>query len=256
MKRAMRFGGALALASTAYATTAEAGELGGSITSMRHQHGVAVEHDYTFLRTPAQVREFVEKGRLVELPGNADYALNKVSFPYARAEVRAFVEHIAADFRAATGETLVVTSLTRPDAMQPRNAHQLSVHPAGMAVDFRVPDDAKSRRWFETTLIELETKGLIDATRERYPPHYHVAVFPEPYLAYAKKRDAAAAVTAAVTATPVTVLASVLPASTTSHMQSGFPLNPVIAGFASGLALLGLFGLGGALATARSRRRK
>lgn len=256
MKRAMRIGAALALASTAFATTVQAGELGGSITSMRHQHGVAVEQHYTFLKTPTQVREFVEKGRLVELVGNADYVLNKVSFPYARAEVRMFVEHLATDYRAATGEPLVVTSLTRPNALQPRNAHQLSVHPAGMAVDFRVPDNAGHRAWFEKTLLDLETKGLIDATRERYPPHYHVAVFAEPYSAYAKKRDAAAAVAAAVTATPMTALASVLPSPTMAQMQFGIPLHPVIAGFVSGLALLSLFAAGGAVATARNRRRR
>jgi hypothetical protein len=252
----MRFGAAFALASTAFATTVQAGELGGSITSMRHQHGVAVEQQYTFLKTPAQVREFVEKGRLVELVGNVDYALNKVSFPYARAEVRTFVEHLAADYRAATGEPLVVTSLTRPDALQPRNAHQLSVHPAGMAVDFRVPDAASHRNWLEKALLDLETKGLIDATRERYPPHYHVAVFAEPYTAYAKKRDAAAAVVAAATSTPMSALGAVVPAPVTRQMQFGIPLHPVIAGVVSGLALLSLFAVGGALATARNRRRR
>jgi hypothetical protein len=256
VKRAMRFGAALALASTAFSTTARAGELGGSITSMKHQHGVAVEQQYTFLKTPAQVRDFVTKGRLVELVGNTDYWLNRVSFPYARAEVRMLVEHLAADYRAATGQPLVVTSLTRPDALQPRNAHELSVHPAGMAVDFRVPDDASHREWFEQRLIELENKGLIDATRERHPPHYHVAVFGEPYTAYAKKRAAAAAVEAAVTATPVTALAAVLPSPVSARMQFGIPLHPLVAGVVSGLALLTLFAVGGALAAAKSRRRR
>jgi hypothetical protein len=119
-----------------------------------------------------------------------------------------------------------------------------------------VPDDASHRVWFEKTLLELETKGLIDATRERYPPHYHVAVFAEPYSAYAKKRDAAAAVAAAVKATPMTALASALPSPTTAQLQFAIPLQPVIAGVVSGLALLGLFAVGGALATARERRRR
>jgi hypothetical protein len=222
---------------------------------MKHQHQVAVQLHYTFLRTPAQVREYAAKGRLDELAGNADYTLAEVSFPYARAEVRMFVEHIAADYRAATGAQLVVTSLTRPNAVQPRNAHELSVHPAGMAVDFRVPDDAKSRQWLETTLLSLEKQGLIDATRERYPPHYHVAVFPEAYLAYAKRRDAAAAVAAAVTATPVTALTAAVPAAADAYVQLAFPLNPLVAGVASGFALLGLVALGGVIATVRQRRK-
>jgi acetylornithine deacetylase/succinyl-diaminopimelate desuccinylase-like protein len=223
---------------------------------MRHQHGVAVEKQYTFLKTPGQIHEYVDKGRLVTLAGNADYVLSKVSFPYARPEVRMFVEHIAADYRAATGGPLVVTSLTRPDALQPRNAHELSVHPAGMAVDFRVPDDAKSRQWLEAVLLALEKQALIDATRERHPPHYHVAVFPEPYLAYAKRRDAAAAVVAAARATSVAALAAPVPVDGGGHARLAFPLNPLIAGFASGLGLLALVALGGTLATVRRRRRK
>src|SRR5918992_4742734 len=121
VKSLTRIGVAAALASSALAGTAQAAELGGSLTSMKHQYGVAVEHQYTFLKTPAQVREYVAKGRLEEVLGNADYVLNKVSFPYARREVRLFVERIAADYRAATGGVVVVTGLPLPDLLQPRN---------------------------------------------------------------------------------------------------------------------------------------
>jgi uncharacterized protein DUF5715 len=255
VKRLTRIGAAVALASAAFAGTAQAGELGGSPTSMKHQHGVAVDHHYTFLRTPAQVREYVAEGRLEELSGNADYMLNKVSFPYARREVRLFVERISADYRAATGGLLVVTSLTRPDLLQPRNAHQLSVHPAGMAVDFRVPEDASSRQWLEKTLVSMEKRGLVDATRERHPPHYHVAVFPEAFLAYAKTREAEDAAAAAMKASSITALAAVVPIPATGgYEQFAFPVNPVVGGAASGFFFLGLAAIGGAIAR-RSRRR-
>ena len=255
MNRLTRIGAAVALASAAFAGTAQAGELGGSLTSMKLQHGVAVEHQYTFLRTPAQIRDYVAKGRLEEVSGSANYVLNKVSFPYARREVRLFVERIAADYRAATGGTLVVTSLTRPDALQPRNAHQLSVHPAGMAVDFRVPEDAAGRQWVEKTLLTLEQRGLIDATRERRPPHYHVAVFREPFLAYEKKREAEDAVAAAMKATSLVALATIAPTvGTETHAQFGMPIHPVLGGVASGFAFLGLAVIGSAIAR-RSRRR-
>jgi uncharacterized protein DUF5715 len=255
VKPLTRIGAAVALASAAFAGTAQAGELGGSLTSMKHQHGVAVEHHYTFLRTPAQVREYVAEGRLEELSGNADYALNKVSFPYARREVRLFVERIAADYRAATGGMLVVTSLTRPDQLQPRNAHALSVHPAGMAADFRVPEDAAGRLWLEKTLLSMERDGLIDATRERHPPHYHVAVFAEPFLAYAQKRDAVDTVAAALKGTSITSMAAVVPIpATVGYEQFAFPFNPVVGGVASGFFFLGLAAIGGAVAR-RSRRR-
>lgn len=254
MKRRIQIGAALALASTVFGVPAHAGELGGSLMSMKHQHGVAVENHYTFLKTPAQVREFVAEGRLEELSGNSDYLLRDVSFPYARHEVRLFVERLATDYRVATGAPLVVTSLTRPDALQPRNAHELSVHPAGMAVDFHLPEDATARRWLEQTLLSMEKRGLIDATRERHPPHYHVAVFAEPFLAYAKKRDAADSVVASAREASLTGLASVQPtARVQSHGVFAMPINPMLGGAASGAVVLGVMAIAGGIARVRSR---
>ena len=92
---------------------------------------------------------------------------------------------LGAEYRAFTGERLVVTSLTRPLTRQPRNASSLSVHPMGIAADIRRPHDAKARRWLEQKLRTLETQGVIEATHERRPPHYHVAVFPDHVGTYA-----------------------------------------------------------------------
>ena len=155
------------------------------------QHAVAVKEEYSFLRTPADVHKQEDAGRLVPVVDGADFALSKVSFPSTRPEVLSFIEHFAAEYHAATGSRLVITSLTRPTTLQPRNAHKLSVHPAGMAVDFRVPADATSRAWLEKKLLAMESDGLIDVTREKTPAHYHIAVFAEPFLAYAAKIDAA-----------------------------------------------------------------
>lgn len=160
----------------------------GSPASMQRQHDVAVAEDFTFAETPAAVNDLVKKNRLVRLTGSPDYTLAKVSYPYARPEIRTFVENVSADYRKACGEQLVVTSLTRPRAEQPGNAHKLSVHPAGMAVDFRVPRNGKCREWFEKALLAMERKDLLDATRERNPPHIHVAVFTDAYRAYAASR--------------------------------------------------------------------
>lgn len=151
---------------------------------MREQNAVAREHDYSFLRTSSQVNRFVDLGLLVELPGNSNYELVRVSFPYARPAVKTFVERLASQYRADCGEKLVVTSLTRPEARQPRNSSDLSVHPAGMAVDLRVSQRTACRKWLESTLLSLEKRNVVDVTRERHPPHYHVAVFPHPYENY------------------------------------------------------------------------
>jgi DNA-directed RNA polymerase specialized sigma24 family protein len=125
----------------------------------------------------------VESGYLVPLEGSADYSVI-AGYPYARPVVRAFVERLSSRYNEACGEKLVVTSLTRPAARQPRNASPLSVHPAGMAVDLRVSRAGACREWLSAELLELETLGLLDATLERLPPHYHVAVFPAEFGAY------------------------------------------------------------------------
>jgi hypothetical protein len=165
--------------------------LRGSPAAMVQQHAVAEEHDLSFYQTVADIQAAVDRGELVELAGNADYEVaDFVTLRYARPEVRLFVERTAALYRQACGEPLVVTSLVRPVAEQPPNAHALSVHPAGMAVDLRVSAQEPCRQWLESKMLELEEQRLINGIREFRPPHYHVAVFPEPYMAYAEAQRA------------------------------------------------------------------
>lgn len=162
----------------------EAQTLRGSTRTMQRQNLIAQDHDFTFLRTSAQIHRFAESGYLERMRGNADYELAAVSHPYARPAVKLFVERLSAQYRSACGEKLVVTSLTRPVQEQPRNASDLSVHPAGMAVDMRISRKRSCVRWLEKTLLSLEKQGVLDVTRERRPPHYHVALFPQPYTRY------------------------------------------------------------------------
>ena len=163
--------------------------LRGSSASLDRQVAQSRQHDFTRLAGPAQLRRFVDAGLLVHLPGNRDYTLVDVSFPFARPEVRLFVERLSSQYRRACNERLVVTSLTRPLSHQPRNASDRSVHPTGMAVDLRLPA-GRCRSWLEGVLLSLEARGLIEATRERRPPHYHVAVYPRPYAAYVRELTA------------------------------------------------------------------
>jgi len=53
-----------------------------------------------------------------------------------------------------------------------------------MAVDVRRSNSSACRSWLEGVLLSLEKTGVLEATRESYPPHYHVAVFPNPYSRY------------------------------------------------------------------------
>ena len=182
-------GAFVALGALLAASSVDAQSLKGSRTSLIRQRQWAVSHDFTFLRSPADVRDFVRKGLLVPLSGNRDYETHAVSFPYSRPEVRMFVERLAAQYRAACGEKLVVTSATRPITRQPRNASRLSTHPAGMAVDLRRSRRASCRSWLERVLLQLERTGVLEATREWRPPHYHVAISPQAYAQYVARMN-------------------------------------------------------------------
>lgn len=161
--------------------------LGGSAASLDRQNAQARAHDFTYLRTPDDVRRFVELGYLVRVVPNRDFELHDVSFPYARPEARLFIERLAGQYRSACGEKLVVTSLTRPLSDQPVNASARSVHPTGMAIDFRRSNRAACRSWLESTTLTLEGRGVLEVTRERRPPHYHVVIYPDPYRAYVSR---------------------------------------------------------------------
>lgn len=161
--------------------------LSGSSASLDIQNDQARVHDFTYLRTSGQVRQFVDAGYLVPVRGNADFDLHAVSFPYARPEAELFIRRLASQYHAACGEKLVVTSLTRPQNRQPRNASDRSVHPTGMAIDLRYSSNRACRSWLEGVLLSLERTGVLEATRERYPAHYHIALFPQPYARYVSR---------------------------------------------------------------------
>lgn len=176
---------ALFVSATLDPTPAAGQSLRGSPHSLDVQNHTARQHDFTFISDADQVRRFVSAGYLVRLQGNSDYRLDsEVSFPYARPEVRTFIQRLSSQYRSACGRQLVVTSLTRPESRQPYNASNRSVHPTGMAVDLRRSNHTPCRRWLESVLLYLEENDVVEATKEHRPPHYHVAVFPEPYARY------------------------------------------------------------------------
>jgi len=225
------------------ARTLMAAELRGSPASMVHQHAIAVEEDYSFLRTADDVRRLVDAGKLVPVKPTADYALSGVSYPYTRPEVLSFIEHFAASYRAATGDRLVVTSLTRPLAKQPANAHALSVHPAGMAVDLRVPANDEDRQFVEHALLSMEQAGLLDVTREHHPSHFHIAVFAPKFEPYAALLDSVTAVEKA-TRLARRQADSIATAGIAALKQPPVQTNPLPVMIVGALGLAGLGGAG------------
>lgn len=169
------------------ASPSHAQSLRGSSRSLDLQNDVALQHDFTYIRTSAQAKWFVDHGYLVRVRGSADYGVKNISHPYARPEVALFVSRLGSQYRSACGEQMVVTSLTRPTTRQPRNASPRSVHPTGMALDLRRSRNRGCRGWLEGVLLSLEGAGVLEATYERSPPHYHVALFPNQYASYVER---------------------------------------------------------------------
>jgi hypothetical protein len=163
--------------------------LRGSRASIDRMYTQAKAERFTFLETTAGVRKFAASGILVRLKPGSDVTLHRVSYPYVRPQVRTFLERLGAQYRDACGERLVVTSAVRPATRQPYNSTERSVHPTGMAVDLRRPSKPSCLRWLRTTLIALEKSRVIEATEERSPAHFHVAVFPTRYAQYVAERS-------------------------------------------------------------------
>jgi hypothetical protein len=159
----------------------EAQTLTPSRRSLDLQNREAAQHKFSFIKDRDQLLWFVDNGHLVPVRGNDLYTLKAVSFPFARPEVLHFVERLAEKYSATCGEQLVVTSLTRPSRYQPRNASPRSVHPTGMALDLRRTNNYVCRRWLESVLLDLEDLGVLEASKEKSPPHYHIAIIPRRY---------------------------------------------------------------------------
>lgn len=158
--------------------------LRGSAASLDRQNRMARQHDFTYIDTGERVRYFASQGWLVKVEATPNVSLHGVSFPYARPEVELFTHRLGMQYRRACGKQLVVTSLTRPTTLQPGNASDRSVHPTGMALDVRYSRDRNCRTWLEGVLATLEKQGLLEATRERSPVHYHIALYPDQYASY------------------------------------------------------------------------
>jgi hypothetical protein len=159
--------------------------LRGSPAAMQQQHEVAVRHDLPFFQSVDEIRDAASRGELVELHGSEVYEVaDFVDLPYLHPAARLFVTRTAAQYHEACGEPLVVTSGVRATSRQPANAHALSVHPTGIAVDLRVSQNPECREWLEGKMLALEEEGVINGIREFRPPHYHIAVFPAQYMTY------------------------------------------------------------------------
>lgn len=153
--------------------------LRGSRSSVNRMYARAVSSHLDFLRTPASIYNAVKDSELVAIGFTDDVDLDRVKYPFVLPHTREVIYAFAARYHAACGQRTVLTSAVRPVAEQPRNASLKSVHPTGMAVDFRRPTGT-CLKFMRKDLLALEKQGVLEATEERHPVHFHVAVFERP----------------------------------------------------------------------------
>jgi hypothetical protein len=184
--------GALSVASlialSSMSSSASAQSLRGSRRAVNNPYHYATLHDLPFSRTSRDVKRSLHEGYLVRLGASPDYVTHDVSFPYVTRTTLTFVRRLAAQYHRGCGEKLVITSAVRPESMQPSNSSEYSVHPAGIAVDFRKPRNAACLKWLRRNLLVIEKRGDIEATEEHHPAHFHVVVIPESYKEYLAAR--------------------------------------------------------------------
>jgi len=135
----------------------------------------AVLNDLQFLSTSKGLYESVRDGELKMISITMDLTLEKVAYPFVLPRTLDVLNVFAKKYHDACGERLIVTSAARPRTEQPRNASPQSVHPTGMAIDFRKPAGA-CLTYMRGELLALEKMGILEATEERHPVHFHVAV--------------------------------------------------------------------------------
>lgn len=174
-----------------YAHAEQFSTLPGSPAKVDAAYKAAIACDFTFARDTAQVQRMIDQKLVDKLTGNEDYSLQGVSIPYVRPAGKLLIERLSHQFHKATGFQLVVTSTLRPQDGKLWNSSNKSVHPTGMAIDFRVPVTAAAEKWLGDNLLVLQSKEVLLVTREHNPPHFHVAVMCQQYSAYVAQKQQA-----------------------------------------------------------------
>jgi hypothetical protein len=178
------------------AATARAQSLRGSPASVDLMYTTAQSENLEFLHTTSDVYQAARLGVLKLITITEDLDLERATFPFVLPATLRFADSLAHEYHIGCGERIVVTSGARPIDEQPRNASPKSVHPTGMAVDFRKPRNPVCLQWLRDNLVKLEDAHIIEATEEHHPAHFHVAVLhqdhePRFQLASATEPDSA-----------------------------------------------------------------
>lgn len=170
---------------------------------------IIVADDLTRVQDVAALKRLIKQGHVVRVPdrgsgfvldsriGTCD-RLSRRFYRYARPYTVRFLTRFASQYRAKFHDSFVVTSLIRTCDYQNRlrrsNSNAATCeetsHTAGSTVDLNKNTmTPKGREWARQVFLDLERRGLIQATEERGQPVFHIMV----RRAYAKYNPAGGA---------------------------------------------------------------
>ncbi len=166
--------------------TGRASLVGGEVSSSEQQFRYAEQSGVVIIMSD-NFDGLVRSGDLVRLEGPNIRLRSASVIPYVLPSTKVFVLQLAHDFgQQGCGELVVNDALRVAGNVMPSAASSYSVHPRGMAVDIRVNGISEQcETWMNTYLMEKETEGKVDATREHWKvvrgqrvpnPHFHLVV--------------------------------------------------------------------------------
>lgn len=173
------------------------------------REGAAVKK-YKLTRIPdiAALKRMIRQGHIVRVPDKGDGFIldrrigsnepkraNQAYFRYARPFTARFLKRLGHQYAQKFKRRFVITSLVRTCDYQNRlartndnaaNCRQTS-HTTGATFDMRYGSMPKANiSWLTLAFLELESKHLLQATKEQGQPVFHVMVYP-PYMRYKLK---------------------------------------------------------------------
>ncbi len=152
------------------------------------------------------LRAAIRNDGLERLPNNRYVSWHRKlpeSYAYSLPHVDTWLLSYGRDFRKRFGKPITVTSAVRPKSYQeelglrnrnaaPTDGPFASTHSTGATVDIGYKGlKRKEVAWLSKTLSSMESRGEVQATKERYQACFHVMVYPPPPKVAAVGKNAA-----------------------------------------------------------------
>ncbi len=179
--------------------------LRGSPETRAYENAAADFFGLDRLENESVLRSAISEGSFSCLPNNRYVRWHKRlpgAYAYCLPHVNQWLLSLGKDFRKEFGKPLTISSAIRPKSYQEklglRNANAAptegpfaSTHSTGATIDIGYKGlKGKEVTWLEKTLSAMESRGEIQATKERYQACFHVMIYPSATkLAEAKKNN-------------------------------------------------------------------